>query len=548
MSITESDQNNMSRQRRTGGGPERARLFGIPATAIAWAAPFALVLAVLLVRNAFLFSTPEYEDADMGANSILIEQARRFTLLVGHYSREHFNEPGPAFLYVQAWGESLFYDALHLVPTPWNGQLIGLYALNALFAASVVAVGYGWTRSIRGAAATLAVVALLGALHPTIFSSDWMPYVFVPAYFAFVVAIASVAAGRAQDCWLAALAGWFLIHGYAAFLLFVPVLAVAALAAVLWRRWRENVKAGKSGIERTLFSPPARRVWIPVAAISAVFALPMVIELALHWPGNFGRYFSYTSSAKPVIVTPVQLVRYVLWFWWPHEHAWALAVVLVAAAAVATWRLRSGPLRRFCGALLAADALSTVMFLGYAKDAADSLTNYYIGYFYWTAPLLAILVIALAATELIPGRVAAVAATCAAVAAAAAFAVAPLTRFNLAHVDPETPSTTGIVTDPTLGPGTAFLAQQADGRPLVFRFENGAWPAVTGLLVQAERTGVTACVADPGWAFMMTKQFICTPAELRDGAPFYVYQPGPVPPGITVVYRLRRGIVTAGGK
>jgi hypothetical protein len=548
MSITESDQNNMSRQRRTGGGPERARLFGIPATAIAWAAPFALVLAVLLVRNAFLFSTPEYEDADMGANSILIEQARRFTLLVGHYSREHFNEPGPAFLYVQAWGESLFYDALHLVPTPWNGQLIGLYALNALFAASVVAVGYGWTRSIRGAAATLAVVALLGALHPTIFSSDWMPYVFVPAYFAFVVAIASVAAGRAQDCWLAALAGWFLIHGYAAFLLFVPVLAVAALAAVLWRRWRENVKAGKSGIERTLFSPPARRVWIPVAAISAVFALPMAIELALHWPGNFGRYFSYTSSAKPVIVTPVQLVRYVLWFWWPHEHAWALAVVLVAAAAVATWRLRSGPLRRFCGALLAADALSTVMFLGYAKDAADSLTNYYIGYFYWTAPLLAVLVIALAATELIPGRVAAVAATCAAVAAAAAFAVAPLTRFNLAHVDPETPSTTGIVTDPTLGPGTAFLAQQADGRPLVFRFENGAWPAVTGLLVQAERTGVTACVADPGWAFMMTQQFICTPAELRDGAPFYVYQPGPVPPGITVVYRLRRGIVTAGGK
>ena len=104
------------------------------------------------------------------------------------------------------------------------------------------------------------------------------------------------------------------------------------------------------------------------------------------------------------------------------------------------------------------------------------------------------------------------------------------------------------MTDPTLAAGTAFLAARADGRPLVFRFENGAWPAITGLLVQAERTGVTACVADRSWAFMMTEQFICTPAELRDGAPFYVYQPGPVPPGITVVYRLRRGIVTAGGK
>src|SRR5580692_4670195 len=209
------------------------RVFGVPATAIAWAAPFTLVLAVLLVRNAFLFTTPEYEDADMGANSILIEQARRFTLLVGHYSREHFNEPGPAFLYVQAWGESLFYDALHLVPTPWNGQLIALYALNALFAASVVAVGYGWTRSLRGAAVALAVVLLFAALHPAIFSSDWMPYVYVPAYLAFVVAIASVAAGRTEHAWLAALTGWFLINGHACFLVFVPALSATALAALL---------------------------------------------------------------------------------------------------------------------------------------------------------------------------------------------------------------------------------------------------------------------------------------------------------------------------
>ena len=321
--VADSDQQDVSPPQGD-DGRRPARLLGVPATAIAWAAPFALVLAVLLVRNAFLFSTPEYEDADMGANSILIEQARRFTLLVGHYSREHFNEPGPAFLYVQAWGESVFYDALHVVPTPWNGQLIALYGLNALLAASVVAVGYGWTRSVGGAAATLAVVALLGALHPTGFSSDWMPYVFVPAYFAFAVAIASVAAGRTQDCWLAALAGWFLIHGYAPFLLFVPVLAAVAVAAVLWRRWRDRAKAENPDIERSLFSPPRPRVWIPVAAISAVFAAPIVIELVLHWPGNFARYFSYSSSAKSTGHTTAQLVAYLLWFWWPHGRAWAV--------------------------------------------------------------------------------------------------------------------------------------------------------------------------------------------------------------------------------
>jgi hypothetical protein len=539
MSITDRDQNNTNHRERADDRARRARVLGIPATAIAWAVPFALVLVVLLVRNAFLFSTPEYEDADMGANSILIEQARRFSLLVGNYSREHFNHPGPAFLYVQAWGESLFYNALHVVPTPWNGQLIALYALSALFAASVVAVGHGWTRSLRGAAATLAVVALFGALHPSMFSSDWMPYVYMPAYFAFVVAIASVAAGRTQDCWLAALAGWFLIHGHACFLIFVPVLACAAVAAVLWRRWREDA---------ALFSPPARRVWIPVAAISAVFALPIVIELALHWPGNFGKYFAYSSSSKSGGHTLVQLARYVLWFWWPHAHAWAVVLVLAAVALLLTWRLPSGPLRRFCGALLAVDALSTLLFIAYAAVGVDFLSDYYIGYFYWSAPVLVILAIALAATELLPGQVAGVAAVAAAVAAATAFAVTPLTQFDLAHVDPETPSTTGPVTDPTLAAGTAALAAKADGRPLVFRFGNNAWPAVTGLLVQSERTGVTACVADPNWAFMMTEQFICTPAELREGESFVVYPPGPVPPGITVVYRLRRGIVTAGGK
>ena len=99
---------------------------------------------------------------------------------------------------MQAWGESLFYDALHLVPTPWNGQLIALYALNALFAAAVVAVGYGWTRSVarrRGHAGRRRRCS--ARCTRPLFSSDWMPYVFVPAYLAFVVAIASVAAGRA---------------------------------------------------------------------------------------------------------------------------------------------------------------------------------------------------------------------------------------------------------------------------------------------------------------------------------------------------------------
>ena len=75
--------------------------------------------------------------------------------------------------------------------------------------------------------------------------------------------------------------------------------------------------------------------------ISAVFALPIAVELALHWPGNFGKYFAYSGSAQSGGHPAAQVVHYVLWFWWPHRHAWAVAAVLVTAAAVAAWVMPS---------------------------------------------------------------------------------------------------------------------------------------------------------------------------------------------------------------
>ena len=507
-----------------------------------------MVFGVLLARNAFLFTTPLHEDADAGAYSILIEQARRFTLLVGNYSREKFNHPGPAFLYVQSWGESLFWSVLHIVPTAWNGQLIALYALYALFAALVVATGYGWTRSVRTAAAVFAVVLLYGALHPSLFSSDWMPYEYVLAYLAFLVAISSVAAGRVQDSWIAALSGWFLIHGHACFLFFVPVLSAAALLALVWPR-RHRLRSSLRS-----FAAHQRRVWVPVAVISAVFLLPIVVELALHWPGNFAKYFSYSSSSRSGGHTAAQIVGYALWFWWPHAHAWVVPLLLFAVAGFVTWRLPAGLVRRFCVSLLAFDALSSLAFLAYTAIGIDDLTQYYIGYFYWSAPVITMLVIVVGVVEAlpsaaagVPSRLGLVVALIAALAGCAAFAAAPQTRLTTEHTDPVNLST-GPDADPSMPAGVARLAAIASGRPIVLRLVHNAWPAMTGILVQAERTGVTACVADPGWEFMVTSQFICTPAEVADGDAFQLWVPGTVPHGGRVVVRLRRALVTGTGK
>jgi hypothetical protein len=361
-----------------------------------------------------------------------------------------------------------------------------------------------------------------------------------------------VAGGRTRDAWIAALSGWFLIHGHACFLLFVPLLwLIAVVARLAPHHWRGA------------WPRPERRAWLPIAVIGAVFALPIVLELALHWPGSFGGYLTYSDSARSGGHPVAQVAGYVLWFWWPHPGAPAMAALLALAAAAAAWFMPAGQVRRFCLALLAVDAVSTAAFAGYASTGIDDLNQHYIGYFYWSAPILPILVLLLAGGEwlaargqataaarkrLVPAATAALALAC-----CAAFAVAPQARLSTDHADPGDPAATGPVADPSLPAGVKRIAALASSAGAV-RYavldiaRHDAWPAVTGILVQAERSGVPACVPGRAWEFMMTSQFICTREELAAGARFSVWTPGSVPRGMPVVFRLRRGVVTNGPK
>jgi hypothetical protein len=520
----------------TGRAPQEAQGRVRPWWAVA--ALTVALLVLLVVRNRFLFSTRLYEDADMGADSILVEQARHFTLLVGNYSRDHFHHPGPAYMYVMAAGESLFWAGLHIVPTAWNGQLLAVYALNSLFVGLAAWVGYGWTRTLRGTAACFAAVLGLAAVHPAVLSSDWMPYLYVPAYVTFLIAAASVATGRGRDAWVMALTGWFLIHGHACFLLFVPVISCAVLAAVLWPH-RHSLGASV----RSFFAVQ-RRVWIPVAVISAVFALPIVLELVLHWPGQFGKYLAFATSGKSGGHSLVQAVREALWYWWPHGGGtWALPVAGYAIAVAVTRWLAPSALRRFLAALLAVNALSSLVFVYYAMSGIDDLSRYYEGYFYWSAPVITLLVIVLGVIEAMPLPLGAVTAAGAVLLVLAALAVAPETRTSTTSSDPAVPSS-GQDTDAALPGAVSTLAARSGGRMIVLRLDHQFWGDVTGFLVQAERTGVRACVANPEYTYIVTSQFICTQRDLADGQVFWLLPAAP--PGSTVLARLRQAVVTAG--
>jgi hypothetical protein len=512
-----------------------------------WALPFALMTGVLCARNAPVLATPFYERGDEAANSILIEQARRFTLLVGIYSRTHLNHPGPAFLYPRASGEQLFWAATRWVPTAVDGQLVAVYALNGVFAAFVVAIAYGWTRRVRGAVACLAVVFIFAYLHPPAFSSDWLSYSYVPVYFAFVIAVASVAAGRLQDVWIMVVTGWFLLEGHVAFLLFVPVLGLIAVAGLAWPRRRRLGEALRS------LAAGHRGTWVPALAISAVFALPVVVNLIEHWPGDWPRYFALSGDhAGGSSPTPRQVADYALWYWRPLRHtllpvpySWLIPLVAYLAAALATATLTRGPLRRFLTALLVVNTVSSVLLLAFADRGIDHVGpgTYYVCYFYWSAPAIMLLVVGLAVAEALPSAASIPAAGTVSVAACVAFALAPATS-TLFH---------STASDPALPHAVSVLAARSAGKPVVIRIKNGAWGEVAGFLVQAERSNVRACVADPSWTFMMTRQFICTPGELAQSAAYAFQAAAQAPAGTPAVVRLgavsvmvtdRPGVVT----
>ncbi len=494
-----------------------------------WVVPFAALLALLCARNSFLFTARLYEQGDAGANSILITQAKHFTLLIGSYSREGFNHPGPAYMYVQALGEYLFLNALHVVPTAWNAHVLSVFVLDSAFLALAVGIVYGWTRSLAGAAATFAVLLGLAVVYPQVVNSDWMPYLYVPTYVVFLLAAGSVIAGRVSDLWILALSGWFLIHGHACFLLFVPVITLAVLVAAAaghWRAWRRSLRS---------FFAEQRKAWIPAVVISVIFAFPIVLNLILHWPGDFGDYLSYGKSGGQLGLaghyTAAQVTDYVLWFWWPHANAWLAPVLLLVLAVGVIVGLTRSPLRRFLVALLALNVVSTLAFVLYTAKGIDDLTSHYIGYFYWSAPLIMVLIIVVGAVEALrlrSGRILRAAAPALAVLAAAA-------AFITLAVIPGTRTSTGDINE-SLPAAVAALAARSPGQTIALEVDHIVWPQAIGFLDQAERTGVRACLVDPFYTFLVTKQFICTPSQVASSAGYWIYPPA-APAGTHVILR-----------
>ncbi|MBY0275334.1 hypothetical protein K2Z84_08335 [Candidatus Binatia bacterium] len=476
-----------------------------------------MIAIVLVAQNRTALTAEILPTGDAAADVLLVEHAKHEWLLTGHYSRFDFHHPGPFFFELRRLGEWLAGDA---VPGPFNGDLLGVLIGNALFigigsAAAALLAGAGWQAC--AAAIATAIVVLVQAGRDSALSDTWMPSVVVVPFFAFVLLLAQVARGRVRLLPATTLCAGALAHGYVVLLPIVALALPLATATGLRRRTRRGGTVPR---------------WIvPTSVVIAVvFAMPPLIDVVLHFPGNLGRIVA-TSLATPA--GPGRSWSAALRFvaqYWTDLATLPAAVAFVAVLLGLTHRPSHEPLAAILGVIVLLTAALVVI----VKRAPDELYPY-IARFYLGAPLA----LECAAIALAIGRLSRRGARNAA-AALAILGLGVAARADLGGRERGDPSlrvlTTAIQRDARAhGFDTVELAFEPDDR----------WPVAAGLLVDLGRQGEQACVAAADWGVLFTPERLC---RARGEAARYVVVP-PDACGTTCLARTEdAGIMLSSGE
>lgn len=460
--------------------PERS-----PRGWIAFLATTALVAAVLLHTNRYVLDEPIHEESDSAANSLLVLKAKRFELLHGHYSRMAFFHPGPALLYVEAAGEWAFHDALRLVPAPHNGHIYAILLLHAVLVGIAVACITSATGSVR-LGAVAAVALLVYFAREAQLASHWFANVFMVVYLAFPFAAAAVASGRTSCLGWLALTGSLAVHSHICFVAFVGPISLYAL----FRAWR----AGEYRL-RTL--PPAdRRHWLLFAAVIALFVFPIALHTTRSFPGEIGRYLSYSKppAAGPRAIgdTANFVVRCMT-----NESSlgWPFLAGLGAVALAAVLTMPE-PGRRFARQLGVVTAMSVAVMCYYSARGVDDYQFTYVGRFFTTAVatawvLVAMRVAAVSDARLWRGLVLAV------VVGLGAWAIRTGSFSNGYHGSPQAYELAErIANDP----------RWADGSPALTVNENG-WVEGAAVVLHLERKGKRVWVVERLFDILFSDRF-----------------------------------------
>ena len=479
--------------------------------------PFLAFLALLLFSNSALFYRPFTEDADYAANSLIVQDAKHLTALLGQYSRFHFHHPGPALFYVFAVGEVFFHRVLHIVPAPFNAQLLTVLILNASLFFVVLRTFRRYCRGryflpVAMALTVLFVYCANITMRSSAFASPWPAHVLLLWFLCFLTLAASVAIPFWDDLPLFTLAACFLVHLHISQLLFVGTLYPLTLIIATVK---SRPLTDWAAFRRRLTRPAVFSV-----AIIVVFIAPVCLDIGFHSPSNLDDVKTYLANhgqGRHGLATSVRYCLALLTFentqplmldrgrnlfeavlQAPQARLfWAVFSVCLLGAVVVT-RMTGAPLNPFVKLLLLEAAVTIGLLLVWACSIEDEFYNY-LGFFamalLWIGLLIMAGLIAEADTSQAHGAWVTVV-TCAM--CLLSFGMAPTFQVSCG--------------------GAGDVVKIVDGlsgaRPVRLRFDHRYWETAVGVANQLRRAGASFCVGRD-WGFMFGSQNVCGSGALQ---------------------------------
>ncbi len=472
----------------------------------------AVFVLLILAVNFKIFTRPIVETGDLAANSLLVQQAKHFRLLTGHYSRWQFQHPGPAFLYLFALGEFLFYDVLHVVPAPYNGQLLITIIFNGalLYAALYVFRRHAKLPVPLALLATEVVAVMVNVSGPpSMLISNWMPDVLVFPFLLFAVSAASVLAGETRDLPFLAFSGMLLIHAHFAQFLFVGVIGGGTVAYIL-------VRAGRQGGLRGLLAERWREFAL-AAAIVFVFALPPLLEIVLDRPNNLDAVLAYLhqfGNARNSLGMAIgYFVCFVLFIGAPEvalakgplgilgiglsqSYVFAYWLTMALLFVVAVTRVKTAEERRtpFLRYAMWIGAVSAMLFIYWSTRITGGFQGFN-GNFIYALHLLAWFLLLAAVRPSLDGRVVR------SLNALALISLVILAMVERKALRPELDSQPQVRQAATAAPSARFGT-------VAITFAHNDWPWAIGIANSMQRMGKSFCV-NPSWGFVFSRQAVC---------------------------------------